>query len=546
MLFSLPILAGLVRAVFLIARPPEFGGYGRFRETATIALMYAGASYLLLLAGLLLHGLSKRLRGKIPVPLRLRAWGAGLGWVLATLLVVILNRDVPFPREAAVREGSASTGPGNLILISLDTVRRGHLGLYGYRRPTTPFLDGLAPEMNIYERAIATSPWTLPSHASMFTGLLPGEHRAVHTNKHLDSDRTTAAEILKSRGYHTLGIGAGPYLTASFGIAQGFTLWDDHVPGSYSWDVDLISKLFPGLIAPVGKRRADQVLELLMRQYGSFLEPPFFLFLNFYDAHNRYTAPLSYSWRFRHWKGGRAWYGINESRLFQAVNEGRELLAEGQRRTILAQYDANIRYLDDHLAILWRWLDETGRLDRTTVILVGDHGESFGEGGMLGHGLSLHGSQIDVPLMVWRGRGAGGRRITSPVDTRQVFDLLTAEEPGGNAPFPGTPTAEVVPNLDSYVGRIPRFAFSKRAIIEGCYKILDGEDRKVHVYNLCKDPSEKREVLAGSGEWRQQNLDHAVGRLGDRGSLDELGGRQDSSTIEAPLEEKLRSLGYIN
>src|SRR5262249_39401098 len=124
---------------------------------------------------------------------------------------------------------SAASGKPNVVLITMDTTRADHLSCYGYARATTPVLEKSTQRGSRFDRAYAVASWTLPSHASMFTGLLPSVHGAIESHWWLDSSETTLAEILQRNGYATAGFVSGPFLLSSMNMAQGFQYYDDQL-----------------------------------------------------------------------------------------------------------------------------------------------------------------------------------------------------------------------------------------------------------------------------------------------------------------------------
>jgi arylsulfatase A-like enzyme len=380
----------------------------------------------------------------------------------------------------------------------------------------------------------------------MFTGLLPSQHGAGHGTK-LENRFETIAERLAADGYTTVGIAAGTYLNTHFGLTQGFKHYDDRIPGDYPRDLDIISKLAPGELAPAGKRRADQVVRALMFRNGEVLEEPFFLFLHFFDAHSRYTAPLSYSLKFRSWSGGAPYFACDESRHFHRTNVKGLPLNPPLRERITGQYDANIRYIDDHLRLMWAWLYSQGKLVNTTVIVTSDHGESLGEREMLGHHLSLHGEQINVPLMVWTGSGKKGTRLQEPVDSREVFRLASVAAglkiPRGDGRLA---IAEYLPNPKKEEANVERFSSPKKAVIDGCLKILDDEDGTIHGYDICVDSGENQNIFV-SGELPVMfhRIESLIGVINDKEAMIRSSKNERELDIPESVEEQLRELGYI-
>lgn len=179
------------------------------------------------------------------------------------------------------------SAPPNIVLVSLDTTRADHLGAYGYKGGTSPELDRFAERAVTYERAYATSSWTLPTHASMFTGLLPMQHGAQSVPegpnrslgygvRPLAESFTTLAELLADAGYRTAAVIGGPALRSELGLAQGFEFYDDDLSG-------------PG--ARFHGKRAEQVADAAIELVGRFGSEPWFLFVNFFDPHAPYNPP---------------------------------------------------------------------------------------------------------------------------------------------------------------------------------------------------------------------------------------------------------------
>ena len=279
--------------------------------------------------------------------------------------------------------------PPNLLVITLDTLRADHLPLYGYERDTAPFLTALGQRLAVYEQATSSSNWTLPAHASLFTGLHPYQHGAVHRNVPpaergalhtgipLRGSALTLAEILSERGTLAMGVVAGPYLHRRFGVDQGFALYSD---------------LWAGL-----NRRAPSITDQALAWLEEFGERPFFLFLNYFDPH----IPLDPEG----YEGGDAallaQHGIDIARF--RWNQMRELglqpLPEPLRDALMRRYDSEIRVVDDELRRLFTALEARSLLDHTLVVIVGDHGEAFGEHGTFGHGSALYQEETRVPLL---------------------------------------------------------------------------------------------------------------------------------------------------
>lgn len=347
----------------------------------------------------------------------------------------------------------ARPGAPNVVLLVLDTVRADHLGLYGYGRPTTPVLDSLAARAVRFDLARSPAPWTLPSHASMFTGRWPHE-LSVDYDRPLDGTHPTLAEHLARQGYATGGfVGNTVYCNSWFGVDRGFARYEDaHENRAISAlemfrSSALTRELIPlgvraGIWASDGRFSPRKPAEQVNRDALAWLDAggrgdrPFFLFLNYIDAHGPYTLPDHFP---------RSFSKANRGELIaanrRANNKG---LPDAERFAAIEQlgidaYDDCIRYIDAQIGHLLAELDRRDKRRDTWVIVTADHGEHFGEHGLFIHGNSLHRPLVDVPLLIIPPDGAAARRVvTDPVSLRDlpatVADLVG---PGGEAAFPG-------------------------------------------------------------------------------------------------------------
>jgi arylsulfatase A-like enzyme len=294
----------------------------------------------------------------------------------------------------------ASSKPPNVLLIVLDTVRAQSLGWYGYPRPTSPQFDRLAQRGVCFKRAISTCSWTLPSHASMFTGHFP--HRlSTGEGKPLDATYPTLAEILAARGYMTAGFAANTFCCSrEFGLARGFVHYENYRVSagqaiiSTSLGRTARGKLRLGELLDTDKNFGRTNAERLNRDFLRWLSNhkdgrPFFAFLNYFDAHAPYLPPLDFALRFAPTRPrGHLTPAIYEALPGEAIQE------------LNNAYDGAIAYLDHHLGLLFDELETDGRLQNTLVIITADHGEQFGEHGLVDHGNSLYMTLLHVPLVI--------------------------------------------------------------------------------------------------------------------------------------------------
>jgi len=363
-------------------------------------------------------------------------------------------------------------GSPNVLLVVLDTVRADRLSLYGYGRGTSPTLERLARQGLRFDRARAAAPWTLASHATMFTGRWPHE-LDVQWMYPLRRDVPTLAEYVGARGYATAGfVGNTFYCAYDSGLDRGFTHYEDYVLAPldalrsvYLADIALntLARLAPGpgsgfptgpsfpLPGPALRSFAHSARKdasVVNREFLDWLsrrqEPrrPFFAFLNYADAHTPYILPPGGIYRFGSAPQTRAdlwlllegWSQVDKRKLSaKALNLARDT------------YDNCLAYLDQRLGELFDDLQRRGVLDQTLVIVTADHGEGLGEHDLFEHGESLYRTEIHVPLLIVlpaRSRARGN--CTQTVSLRDIpatiADLVT---PGLKSPFAGRPLSRL-------------------------------------------------------------------------------------------------------
>jgi arylsulfatase A-like enzyme len=309
----------------------------------------------------------------------------------------------------------------DVLFVVLDTVRAANLSVGGYSRPTSPHLQRLARRGVYFQRAVATSSWTLPSHGSLFTGRYPFELSA-DWRRPLDDTYPTLAEIFAAKGYVTTAFVANLlYASEETGLARGFARYDDYLvsPGNIirtSLVVRQIGGAFglaAGRMELTGRQWADQINERLLE----WLPPsraanpgrrPFFVFVNYMDAHSPYLPPPPFAAQF----GAVGDRPDIERRQFWT---GREITYEKNA------YDGALAALDHHVGNLFDELDRRGALDNTIVVITSDHGELFGEHGLYDHGNGLHWPTLHVPLLViFPPTVPAGVRVADAVTLRDV------------------------------------------------------------------------------------------------------------------------------
>jgi arylsulfatase A-like enzyme len=480
-----------------------------------------------------------------------------------------LNDHLKHMRE--ITRPMPAPGSPNIVLIVLDTVAAEHLSLYGYPRPTSTSLVELAARGIRFDSARSASSWTLPSHATMFTGRWLHELSVGWLNP-LDEARPTLAGFLGGKGYATAGFVANTTFCASdTGLSRGFTRYEDFIFPEFTAlkSAVLVNRalaLFGPLLPIVDQRPSLAWLRPYVQQvWQSFVfdrkgaatvnrevldwlsnrtqpERPFFAFLNYSDAHTPYELPA----------GGIHRFGVEEpdERQRELIRRWGDLdkvrVATKDMPFVVDAYDDCIADLDEQIGRLVDRLRRRGMLERTWLILAADHGESFGEHpGVFCHGTSLYHTELHVPLVIVPpGTEAAGKVVKEAVSLRDlaatIVDLVGLE---AGSPFPGTslarywnePTSvdqtttrkhsdppalsEVVPglavNVDAY--GLPNKSWPLGALDDGDWSYIRGQDdAHEELFNLRIDAKQQRNLA------RDPGAQTILGRM--RGILEGLAG----------------------
>jgi arylsulfatase A-like enzyme len=440
--------------------------------------------------------------------------------------------------------------PPNIVLITLDTTRADHLGAYGYAGGTSPNLDRFAERAVVYERAYATSSWTLPTHASIFTGLLPMQHGAQSVpkgpNRSLDygvrplgESFTTLAELLGGAGYRTGAVVGGPALHRELGVAQGFELYDDELKTPQ---------------AQVQGKRAEQVATAavdLVRRFGA---GPYFLFVNFFDPHAPYAPPAPYDRGLADPEDGDQRGPLIEQLLAGEPPRPVSQYSEAKRAWIarmLAGYDAEIRYMDAHLGRLLEAVAASPRGGETLIVVTSDHGESFGEHYFLSHGAHLYEHNVRVPLLIRAPGTDGAARVATPVQIHRLFALLLR---AAGVPLPeGVDDRDLATDGGDIVLQVQRSDLNVRmfgeffdrdlvAIQAWPHKLVVGTKGERELFDLERDPEELRDLAAGEPE-RVRSL--AARLRATAAQHPPQYSEASRAELQPATEEALRALGYI-
>ena len=437
------LLLFLAPALLLRVLPPRFfiAGLAFLAVAAPLLLLRPGSTVPVII---LAAGIGVQL-GLLLSAERRQAVTIHVGQVLAAVFVLaaLFTQGSRVMRERAPLARVASAGAPNVLLIILDTVRAASLSLYG-GRAKTPTLDSLAATGVAFDRAVAPAPWTLPSHASIFTGLSPFEHGA-DWRVPLDTRAATLAEVMARQGYRTGGfVGNLVYTSREHGLDRGFQEYRDYrrSPGALLRSASLIQvvvtsrvlRRLTGLHEVTGRKQGRHVNQEFLRWQGKRGDTPWFAFLNYYDAHEPYLPRPPYRGLYSAGLPGRRFDRHRFWNVEGSIDDWNALTppeVEAER----AAYEEAVTGLDADLASLFSELRRRGALERTLVVITSDHGELFGEHGAHAHGSSVYWRSLHVPLLVsWPGHVPVGRRIADPVSLRDipatVLGLAFPDTPG--------------------------------------------------------------------------------------------------------------------
>jgi len=440
-----------------------------------------------------------------------------LGATSAVVLLGLAGVATWYWLRAADRSTTGSAGVGrlsrgvspsdlNLLIVTLDTTRADRLGAYGWPQSVTPALDRLASEGVLFEHAVTSAPLTLPAHASLFTSKYPPAH-AVRDNGgfFLDERETTLAERMKARGLKTGGFVGAYVLDRRWGISQGFDTYFD--------DFDLTKFVAPSL-GDV-ERPANQVADRALAWLESVKKDRFFGWIHFYDAHSPYAPPEPWRTQFA-----------------------------------TRPYLGEIAFVDSQIARIREFLERNRLLDRTVIVVIGDHGESLGDHDEATHGFFLYESVLHVPLLVRTPydalRGRRVRDLVRGIDvTPTVIDLLGLPAPDhveGRSVVPLMTGAARELDLAAYAEAVyPRYHFGwsdLRSLTSGRYKFIEAP--RPELYDLEQDPRETRNLYS-ERQALAERMAAALRAMEGSGASD----AKPAADVDPDARARLAALGYV-
>jgi arylsulfatase A-like enzyme len=468
----------------------------------------------------------------------------------------------------------------NVLLVVLDTLRADCLSAYGGAPDVMPELNRFASRSVVYEHAVSPGGWTLPSHASMFTGLSQTEHGVGHHREVLADSYVTLAELLSDSGYQTAGFACNHWLVEKTGLTQGFEDW---------WTVldrrSVVLKQMKGespdsaAIAPDDDLLVDKGAAAMGIAIRDWLQEkrdssrPFFIFLNYFEPHQPYKPPKRF---FDDVFSEREIQSMDETHLRlhhqieRFIGSGNHKLNDEDIDFIRRLYTAEVRYLDERVGRLLGFLADQGLLDDTIVAITSDHGEHLGEHGMLDHQNSLYEPIVRVPLIVaYPGVYPKGRRIDRPVQTSDLFwtilnrcrlevqsppglpyrDLSAFEEMDSWSPIAVAEFGHAAWGPVEYDGG-SRWTGSVqlRAIYRDGWKLIRSNEPSVELYRLGSDASESpnlREDRPDRRSFLEEHLDNWIGDAMTRGKLIRPDDPVEADSLPEETKQALQELGYL-
>lgn len=416
----------------------------------------------------------------------------------------------------------------NVLILMLDTVRADALSCISPTGGRTPSLDAIAREGILFRKALSPAPWTVPSHGSLFTGLYPSQHGAVWEHPSLDRSLRTLAEVFYEKGYATTALSENPSICVFQGFNQGFDEFTDMY-------LNLRRAMVPGLVdgllaSSFGRPKTMEYTRDSTAQFTRWLRghalrddaPPFFAFLNFMAGHlPDYARPE-----------------FNESSPPREVVRRVERISErgyrfylpsfepqpGDMGILRMYYRGDVSYLDARLGLLFDFLRTKNLLDETIVVVVSDHGENFGEHGLIEHSFNLYNTVLHVPLLIrFPRRIPAGRVEEGSVSTLRLFDTildLAGVERGGAGSLQGNdrrsllgpvPDTEIYAEVENLVGMLrlqlagepqaASFDFSPfdkslECLYAGGRKLIRSSNGSVELYDTVDDWAETKNLAA--------------------------------------------------
>jgi len=494
---------------------------------------------------------------------------------LVTALVCLVGssfllNQTPHQKDVQSVVSRTDSGRPNVILIVMDTVRADHMSIYNYERDTTPNMREFIKNATFYPRSVSSGDMTLSSHASIFTGLYVSEHGAHYDpwnnapgGKPLDKKMDTLAEILSKDGYETMGVVSNyGFVSHAFNMDQGFQYFDQRVPVVFLGQSqpyyirqgirDVLTHFSSPSEFDLQYRRAEDINREAFTQLDRVKgdKRPFFLFINYMDAHAPYIPPPPFDTMYP---------GKDEdftAAKFFDLEEGvmklERDITDHEHNHIVSQYDGGISYLDFQTNTFLDRLRKLGLYENSIIIVTSDHGESFGERNFIDHGVSVYQDQVYVPLIIKYPNQSSGRIVNTVVNSVDILPTILSVS-GINLPQhisgkslvniesaePRTVMSETYPN-GFLLDWNPRFDRIERAIFNRNFKFIESTKGKKELYDLSLDQDEKQNLYS------DENSIAAELEVKLKDWLDEVMVESETSEeLSKDAIDRLKALGYI-
>jgi len=435
--------------------------------------------------------------------------------VISVLLFVGIQGGSWLQRRVEARNlPPASAEAPNIVLLVVDTLRADHLSTYGYSRPTSPNITEIARQGVNFTSAISPSSWTLPAHASLLTGLLPHEHGADDEGHGLQGHARLPV-MLESKGYRTGAFsGNNLFFCRRTGMGDGFIYFDDYfysLADSFHrtvWGRLVFYELsrFFNIKELPARQRAEEINRRTLDWINQDKSKPFFVFLNYYDLHSPYLPLQPYRRKFSKF--------ANPGGILTQGDDYPDLTPD-QLQSEVDAYDGAISYVDDAVKNLMDGLRKAGLDKNTLVVITADHGEAFGEHGLLKHRNALYLPLIRVPLIFWwPGKIPAGINVNQPVSITSIpttlLDIAGVHNPAFKAPSiiafvrgnaPGNwqaPVSELT--QDPWMPHnYPAYAGNSLSILDSRWHLLKNEKLPTELYNWPEDLPESKNMAREPG-----------------------------------------------
>ncbi len=421
--------------------------------------------------------------------------------VLSTAILCCCRR----PQTSGVSTASQPPlRPLNVVLVTIDTLRADHLRCYGYREIETANVDRIAQNGVLFENAVAQTPLTPPSHASMFTGLYPTAHQVRGNGGFiLRPSTTTLASILQQQGWDTAAFVSSASLTRVIGLGQGFAVYDDQMPKPGKGQ-DFIAD---------AERPAGQTVDRALRWLDVQSGKPFFLWVHVFDPHLPYNPPAPFRSQYKD-----------------------------------RPYDGEVAYADRELGRLFDAVSRKSPPDKTLMAVLSDHGESLGDHGEYSHGVFVYDSTLRIAFIMSGPGIPSGLRVKQQARTVDllptVLELMGSRPPGSvhgvslTPFFTGKKAATDASYTETLYPKINMGWAELRAIRTNRWKYILAP--KPELYDLSNDPAEANNVIQSHAA-EAQKLQAELATIAGQGSE-----KVQTSTVDQRTLAQLRSLGYLS